>query len=427
MLNVDLTRAARSHTERVALITAIETAPASEPEADWVEWKSQLDLSGAEGAFKCASSLLGFGNRDPDYASRYAHGCAYFLVGVEPTNLTGTTVHDPADVEQWLAPYIAAGEPQWSVDYIDVQGKSVMLVTVEAPRFGDPIFTLRKGYDRTKAGAIFVRRGGKTDFASPADIARLAARSGARVSRVDLGVEWDAEPELRAITFSDDAMEQFAAEAKRLQRWEPPAGRMFTVGLPRDMRYPTDYDADVARYLENLPRIIQVHAAQLAVDRGLAELKLVIRNETDLNFARTQVTLRLPAGLGAFFDSDELHEVLDDWKPPREWGTESLLMPRLASPPVVFPRATDDRDVRRTDDALVVLQPSVDVRPRTAHPLKPVYLRIPASMTSELFEIGWRATSTSADGAAERRELGADLVYAEVIESPAVAGLELLV
>jgi len=52
-----------------------------------------------------AKSILGFGNRSPSHATRYAEGCAYLLLGVEPGNLTGTKVHDPADVEQWLPRY----------------------------------------------------------------------------------------------------------------------------------------------------------------------------------------------------------------------------------------------------------------------------------------------------------------------------------
>jgi hypothetical protein len=124
MLNVDLTRAARSRSERIAVIEAVANAAPHEPETDWIEWKSDLDVSTIEGSFKVARGLLGFGNRDPAHAARFARGCAYFLVGVEAGNLVATHPHDSADVEQWIGRFIARGEPQWSVDYLEVGGKT---------------------------------------------------------------------------------------------------------------------------------------------------------------------------------------------------------------------------------------------------------------------------------------------------------------
>jgi hypothetical protein len=63
MLQVDLTRAARSHSELRALVEAVRDAPVGEPETDWIEWKSSVDVSTLEGSFKVARSVLGFGNR----------------------------------------------------------------------------------------------------------------------------------------------------------------------------------------------------------------------------------------------------------------------------------------------------------------------------------------------------------------------------
>ena len=77
-----------------------------------------------------AKSTLGFGNRSPSHATRYAEGCAYLLLRVEPGNLTGTKVHDPADVEQWLSRYVKRGEPPWDVDYVGLRGEFVMFITI---------------------------------------------------------------------------------------------------------------------------------------------------------------------------------------------------------------------------------------------------------------------------------------------------------
>jgi hypothetical protein len=99
VLQVETTRAARSHADKLALVTAVVNAAPGEPETDWIEWKSQLDLTTADDRFKCVKAILGFGNRDPAFARNHADGCAYFVVGAAPGGAGGTTRHDPADVE----------------------------------------------------------------------------------------------------------------------------------------------------------------------------------------------------------------------------------------------------------------------------------------------------------------------------------------
>lgn len=404
MLNLSFDRAARSHTERLALINAIKGAPPTEPETDWVEWKSQIDLTTPEWRFKCAKSVLGFGNRDPSFAAQHFDGCAYLVVGVEPGGLTGTTAHDPADVERWLGRYVASGEPQWRVDYMEADGRTVMLISVEAPRAGHPPFTLRKAYGTFEEGAIFVRRNGLTERANSHDVARLTQRASAGGARLDIALERFGDDDLRAFTYEGDAVDAFVSrETERLERWDSGGATFAVVGL-RETRDAEYYDAEVDRYIETLPMRITYEAAKFAVERRMAELRLGIVNPSPANFASTQVTLRVPMeDAPVFFDADELHDALDDMKVPRAWGYGlPSFMPRI-SPPVIVAPTPDGSDIRREKDAMVVTFPPVDVRPRTSHPLKPVYLVLGPPYAGTAIEVEWRATSTGADGDASGR------------------------
>ena len=68
--------------------------------------------------------------------------------------------------EQGIATYIGGAEgPDWGPSYEDVDGKTVLVITVEPPRWGDPVFTFRRGFDAYRDGDIFIRRAGKTDHA----------------------------------------------------------------------------------------------------------------------------------------------------------------------------------------------------------------------------------------------------------------------
>jgi hypothetical protein len=77
--------------------------------------------------FETVRHVLGFGNRTVLAAQSTFEGCAYLLAGVEPGNLVGTKVVDPADLDNQLSDYIAPGQPRWSPHYVTVHGKSVMV------------------------------------------------------------------------------------------------------------------------------------------------------------------------------------------------------------------------------------------------------------------------------------------------------------
>ncbi|WP_405533729.1 hypothetical protein OG592_41655 (plasmid) [Streptomyces avidinii] len=88
-----------------ALIRAVLGATSAD-ESRWLEWKSDLDVSKPDGAFGVARAILGFANRMPDVATRWAGGHAYLLVGVEEGALHGVTTHDVEKVDPWIARYL---------------------------------------------------------------------------------------------------------------------------------------------------------------------------------------------------------------------------------------------------------------------------------------------------------------------------------
>lgn len=404
MLNIDLTRAARSHSERLAVVQAVAGAAAIEQETDWIEWKSTIDVSSSEGAFKVARGILGFGNRDPAHAARFARGCAYFLVGVEAGALTGTQAHDSADVEQWLSRYIARGEPQWSVDYLDVGGQAVMFVTIEAPEWGDEIFTLQRGFDRAKAGDIFVRLNGKTEHATPADVRRLVARAKRADLRLNVSVDWRHPPRLRAVAMTPEQASAWAdRELERLRPRQQPRLSAYDVTtiMTQEMRTAAEFAEELRQYATQAPTRYQLLARKQAVDSRLATVALVVDNPTEINFAKTQVTLRLPGDVLAYFDSDDLDSDLEDRQPPVAWGQRTLYDSIVPIHGVLARLRPDGRKIDSDGGELVVTLPAVDVRPGTKHELEPVYLVVPDSYVGKELEIAWRATSTGAAGDAD--------------------------
>lgn len=175
-LAIDTTRALRGMNDLRRLVEAI-VAGTEHDEADWLEWKSVLDLSAKEGCFAIARTVLGLANRPPERANLMCEGLGYLVVGAEPGSLLGITSVDPATTSQLIEPYLGGADgPRWTPTSVDVGGKTVLVVTVEAPNPGDRIFTLRREHGKSLNGAVFVRKHGRTVPADAADMDALQRR-----------------------------------------------------------------------------------------------------------------------------------------------------------------------------------------------------------------------------------------------------------
>jgi hypothetical protein len=163
----------------VALVRAVLSAASDEPETDALEWKGPLDLSSRKSKFDLARHILGFGNRDVADARRSFEGHAYLLFGVEPGNLCGVAIPDPATLTNALGAFVAPGHPSWCLHRVEVEGMTVAAIEVFPPADGDRICALQGDYDKARAGRIFVRRTGQTEEASPHEVRALEERYAA--------------------------------------------------------------------------------------------------------------------------------------------------------------------------------------------------------------------------------------------------------
>jgi hypothetical protein len=78
-------------------------------------------------------------------------GCAYLLVGVEPRDLRSVAPIDQATLEAGVAIY-AGPHVDWRADYIELDGHTVFVATIEPPRWGDGIRPVRKTYHPDRGG-----------------------------------------------------------------------------------------------------------------------------------------------------------------------------------------------------------------------------------------------------------------------------------
>lgn len=368
--------------------------------------EERLGYQGRCQALRDRAPRLGFGNRTVFAAQQQFEGSAYLVAGVEPGNVVGAPVVDPADIDDQLSKYILPGQPRWSPAYVTVDGKPILILTIEAPRAGDPIFALQKGYDVAPAGRVYVRRHGKTEEAGPADLRALEARGQAARPKVELLVTRAAETNvLRGASFTKEDLAQWLArEQQRLAIPPDPPRRPYDyiTSFPASERFLSSetrskdrYTQEVGAYLARAHRRWLALVAIATVRDELAPIDLQIVNPTDRNFEGVEVVVELPDKLMVWMSTDDVEATLKAPSPPKLWGTHRItdIFPDVA------PRVRVRNDeVEREGDSRRVRFLARHVRPGETVRLPLIYLTLPAEMAGQELDIRWRLTSTGVDG-----------------------------
>lgn len=421
LVGIDLTRAIRTLAERIALIEAVANAPAHEPELDYIEWKSTLDLSLAKDEFNMARHILGFANRQPDAAAATMGGCAYLLVGVEPGNLQGVNPIDVAQLSTAIDAYTGGtAGPRWSPDYVGCQGRTVLVITVEPPSWGDPIHTLKRGFGGAQPGAIFIRRMAKTEQANPSEIVMLTQRAGRQTPEIAIRVRWDGEqPQILAAGVTDEETEGWAQREqadllRSLEEYRAPvidatamvAALDVAQQLFGEKRTAADYRKQVNDYIAQARKGMFARILTNCLRRS-KPIGVVLTNGTDGNFSDVRCELRMADGLWAVFDrAGALTELSGKFpRRPRPYGVpdrDPFGLNRLSyvSPLGFGPRRTYRGSIDNSASVKVTFDP-VRLRPRDSVQLEPFFLIAGSRFAGAAIEASWKATATNVNGVAD--------------------------
>lgn len=400
----DLSRPIRRPSERLALVEYI-AATKTLQENEHLEWKSGYDLATKIGAAKTAKQLIGFANRDPSRAQRWTGGHAYVLLGVEAGQLSGTTVWDSADIENWLAPFVGA-ELVYDVHYLTAQGQDVLLLEVAPPSKGDAIFSLQAttgdGKVTMTEGTIYVRRGGKTEVANAAEIRMLSSRarhSGGAELALGVEVEKVSLSALPIKLLSDEFRDGYLEKDREKLLADAPAqeGPIYLPPVNESRRIP-EFKASVKSYIKDLSAAWQRFALAEYSRVNKPELVLGVDNSTEENFEDVVVEATLPlARCFVARSPEELAEQLNLPERPPRWGSGLLagIKPKvraaIASPPEV-------ELVEAEGSCTKARFKPIHVYPQTRHPLAPLTVALPSKYAGEAIEIRWRATASNTRG-----------------------------
>lgn len=314
-------------------------AAGSADESAWLECKSDLDLTKPEGRYKVARAVLGFANRMPDTAANTCGGLAYLLVGAEPGKVSGTKVIDTSNLEHGLTNYLGSDGPVWTPLYLKVDGKDVLVVTVEPPKWGDRMATLRKQGD-LPAGTVFVRAQSNTRPANDDEIKMLEDRhlrghQAPEIGGLEVGYKFTSMTPTPLFVFdqTEEAVEDWIQQRREaIHSWHqaaidaikaPPQGNLAAVVM---FRRPT-IDAEVIeRHLELCRQRLFNAARQATVEHGLGLLQLTAYNPGRRTLDHVELTLTLDTPFSAFPEgrAEELQPLPNPPAPPKQKDSSLL-------------------------------------------------------------------------------------------------------
>ena len=444
MIDFDRTAPLRRKAQLLELIEAVvEAEPVDE--AEWIEWKSRLDLRGNAGQFSVGKAVLGIANRLPDEAAQWFGGYGYVLVGVQPAGVVGVDAVDQAVLRPGVDAYTGGGDgPRWSPEWLRTDGGMVLVVVVDPPRWGDRIWALRRTYgakDGGRLGTVFVRRGSETAPVTDAQLAQLERRSRERapsplslqVAAVGGPLAWfdpaDVRAQIEAVV--EQAVTGERETSRAVLEGPPPDPRDPMVGgdprrtieemleattehfaqqmagVWKDRRSWPQYEEQLGQWAKSLRAALIIRFVHDYHDAGNGRLDVVVTNPTGRHLHDVEFTVELPPGVIAFADVPEASDEIPS--PPLRWGRDVVnlsfdLESDLASkwsrfrPPFVGQHfaVTDPYEPEITEGRVVF--PMGSLRQRDHVGARPVWLQL---RSDEPIDVRWTVRSPDLDDAVE--------------------------
>ena len=329
-LTLDASRQFRSVNELTELVRAISSAPSSESEPDWLEWKREADLTNTSWMAQVSRYIAGFANRDPAVAKGWAGGCSYLVIGVEPGNVCGVSPVDNADLHARISRFVR-DTVRWSPQYVQHEGKQVLVITVEPPEPGDQIVAMladfpsnERGVRGCRKGEVFIRRHGKTELAGQDDYDMLVRRFAASaVQASGISVEVLHNATAVSVACGPDAVAEWCERLKRallepLER-ESDRGKSSTPRLNFEKRSPEEYRWQVESYVSEMVPLLPAFIRCAALMDRTPGLHLVVVNETEHNFSGARVEVSIEGEVWAYRSTEE--DMSEMPTPPRKWGS----------------------------------------------------------------------------------------------------------
>lgn len=316
-------------------------------ETHWLERKGALDLTAARDKFAVAKAILAFANRDPQAAAPFLGGHALVLIGIEKSGaIRGVPRIEDHVLIAALKPYLGQDEdsPRWTSRRHRVNDThDVLIIDIDSPRAGDPIFTLRKEFSSSDKGSAAFRPGfiasrpsTESVQADPAGIKMLSNRLLARSRQAGLGVDLSVNDDaITSYTYEAAAIDEIlesavddyikGIKAERLGR-RPLTGQSSFLNtimgsIEHDENRTEEQFRQQVEEWANEVRVAVPEFVSRFVARSQPAVELTLINTCGFFLEDVEVEVHIE-GAVSYLAKPQPQEDLDEWLPrrPRPWG-----------------------------------------------------------------------------------------------------------
>jgi|GEM_PF-1327151 len=167
---IDITRAPRGEIAAAELVAAVARI-GDLAERHYLELKGPSDLNSKANKQKVAKFILGAANRLSEKAAEAFEGCAVMILGVNENGIEGLPPMEMLELSKVVQPFLGVPGPRWDVFRvpIDNSDKQVLVVVVEPPHDGQPVYLCRANGDGLADGRVYIRADGETREATSAE------------------------------------------------------------------------------------------------------------------------------------------------------------------------------------------------------------------------------------------------------------------
>jgi hypothetical protein len=285
---------------------------------------------------------------------------------------------------------------------VDVSGKAVLLIEVEPPEPGDPLFPLRMPFEKTQEGTVFVRRQASSNPADAQEILDLSDRA-ARRRRLSLGVEVGPPVTWTAVVLDPDAIDaalqllrRSAIESLHQYRRQ---GRGEILGPFGESRSEREYEEAVNTYVAHCRHVLTDVFISKLIESEVLQMSLRLVNATDHHLSAVRVRAQV-AGPVHVWQEDRPTALP---QPPQPYGKipQSTFDVTLLSSNL----NTDmshllGPDGIQTETGVEIRWQPVELPPQDALDLPGVALAVCPAPESDRLRLEWRASSPSTTGVA---------------------------
>lgn len=280
-------------------------------------------------------------NRLPEVAAKAMDGHGLMVCGLSEGKRIGVRKTEDHELENALHPFLGASGPLWTTHRLpsDNRDKELLVIIVDAPSNGDPVFACLKESEGVTDGGIYIRSKTQTRPVRGQEHHALVSRLLAGNKKPELDISVELVTPLHAVRWGADLLDTYLKESESLLLGSLPTSEVSPVqtlnqSLTKSLVGPTmvaekrsqaEFTQEVEKW-KTAGRKCVDDVAKLYVSMALPGAVFKITNKTETYLKDIELRIHLEGAVETALLDDSRKLRLNEVVPrrPREYGPYTI-------------------------------------------------------------------------------------------------------